>query len=140
NVIDWQHSMLDLCWLPDDRTALWIVIYQQARSAQASGDFARLESLATELVALDQRTNAVSLQLLAECKLRNGAADDAYDLYGAAQEAALLIPSGVVSGVMPTTQATLRSYGPERGLTVVDLPLFFRRVLDGGLPDRRLFL
>ncbi len=141
NLGDWRDPITNAPHLAGDANRQWIAHWDEARSAMQDGDLSTASEHAKRMVELDQGISAVGFYILAECSQRSGDIDAARRYFEAARDAVHWDASRSVSPrPFTVTQETLRAEVPKHGGDLVDIPALFHEYLDGGVPDRRLFL
>ena len=141
NLVDWQDPPAGAPWLRGTSGERWFGCWQEARLALGRGEVEVAAGLAAELIALDQGCWSAGEMLLAEChRLRGDEVEIRRTHLERARDAALwdLIPYS--PRPFAASQETLRRTVARLGMGLVDLPKLFAEHLEGGLPDRRLFL
>jgi hypothetical protein len=138
NLGDWIESSENVPHLRQGDIAQWIKLSDEARQALADQDLERAEVLANQVVQMDEGASRAGLYILAEVSRRKGDLKTCRHYLEAARDAHIWERSQIISprsyGV---SQDVLRS---AMGHNVVDVPRLFAEYLDGGIPDRRLFL
>ncbi|HVS00871.1 MAG TPA: hypothetical protein VMW27_29900 [Thermoanaerobaculia bacterium] len=141
NLGDWRDPVTNAPHLPGNANRDWIAQFQAARLALAAGDLAAAAAAAERMVAIDGGVSVAGLYVLAECSQRCGDLEAARRSLELARDAVIWDPSRIVSPrSYGAAQEALRSGVALHEGMLVDLPQVFRDCLEGGIPDRRLFL
>jgi hypothetical protein len=141
NLADWRTDANEPPLLAPSATARWHSVRQAAERALAAGALKEAEALGLQLLALDHGTTAVGSNILADCKLRAGAAAEARRYLEAARDSAICWPRGPESPrCYSTIQETIRHESAKHRLALVDLPRIFQDYAQSDLPDRRTFM
>lgn len=141
NLSDWREPVGNAPYLPEGVNREWLTHREAARAALRDGDCEAAARSAGEMVQLDHGVSAEGLYILAECSRRAGALDEARDYLERARDAFIWDTSRSFSPrVYTLTRRVLREEATKFGAEVVDVPELFKEYLEGGLPDRRLFL
>jgi hypothetical protein len=138
NQADWVRS-LPVNWLPANRTSDWHKLYAKASLLkQEPRNSSLVQSLAEEMIELDEGTCPVSHRLLAEALRAGGSAGASRDLFMREVDSAAW-NSGALPGASSTVREILRSAAGNPRVTCVDLPeIFFEHT--GKLPGKEMFL
>jgi hypothetical protein len=141
NLLDWREDASPLVpFLAGDRNPRWNDVARDAKAAFDGGRTVEAARLAEALIELDQGTSPVGLTILAHCRLAAGRITEACALLETARDTVRALPIDLSPGCARQIQTGLRSGCEKHGLHIVDLPGLIRERLDGGLPDRRMFL
>lgn len=140
NLGDWRDPDCNAPHLPVGNRE-WLLRRESAEQALAAGDLEAAPQHASRMIELDGGTAAPGYYLLADCRRRAGDVDGARRCLELARDAASWDASRPWSPrARSVVQDALRAECRGTGAHVVDLPAVFRAHLDGGIPDRRLFL
>ncbi|HEY6350080.1 MAG TPA: hypothetical protein VI636_11795 [Candidatus Angelobacter sp.] len=140
NLGDWRDPVVNAHFFANDGNSDWMVLSEGARAALGSGDYQLASQLGQKMVALDEKTCAAGLYILAECSLTQNDMDAARRYLECARDAIIWNPLIKSPRAYSVTQKTLRAEAGMLGSEIVDLPRIFAEHLNGDLPDRRLFL
>lgn len=145
NLVDWSFGgNVDAPWLPGRGNERWLRCYREAEEALRQGRVAEAEALAGEMIALDGGAAAGGFLLLAQCKRRQGRADEVRALLEKARDAHSWEITWRISVQPPKplayVQDLLRQMSSVPNVTVVDIPRVLGEWLYGEAPGRRLFL
>lgn len=142
NLGDWRDPVTNAPYLPGTANRDWIERLQAARRALAEGDLATATGEAERMVEIDGGVCVAGLYILAECSQRSGDREATRRYLELARDAVIWDPSRSTSPrTYKVAQEALRSeVGRHQGASLVDMPQVFREYLDGGIPDRRLFI
>lgn len=141
NLGDWHDWRVNAPHLHGRANGEWLACCEAAEDALARGDFAVAERAAQRMVVLDEGTNSYPLAILAQCRLRAGDVDGGRALLESAADARVWDWSQPLSPrCLTASREQIRAHGRCGTSAIVDLPELYREYLDGGLPDRRLFL
>lgn len=141
NLGDWRDPATIAPHLSRGSNQEWLTLWDGARGALRDGDFETAAKLAKRMVELDGGTTAVGLYILAECSQQLGDSVAGRRYLELARDATIWDCSRAVSPRPYTvTQEVLREEAVRCRNEVVDVPEVFKEYLDGGIPDRRLFL
>jgi hypothetical protein len=141
NLGDWQDPSTNAPYLPAGVNREWLAHWETARAALRREDFATAAEAAEQMVRLDGGTTVTGLYILAECGARTGAPDAARRFLEQARDALIWDSSRSISPRAYTVaQETLREEVRKQRNEMVDVPELFGEYLNGGLPDRSLFL
>jgi hypothetical protein len=140
NLGDWRDPATNAPWLWRGSHATWLAHYRAARAALADGDHGEAARHAELMVATDGGTCVTGPYLLADCATRRGDQLSARRHLETARDATIWSPFVLVPRPHAVSQNVLRETAAATGAALVDLPALFQEVLDGGVPDRRLFL
>lgn len=141
NLRDWQDPITNAPRLGAGLNREWLSLLKEARSCLVDGDLSNASNLAARMIELDQGVCMAGFYILAECSKRSN------DI--AAERNYLELARDSMSwdlSRMPTprpyrvTQDVLREETAGYKNQLVDLPALFKEHLNGGIPDRRLFL
>lgn len=141
NLADWRDASINAPHLAGDLNREWLELRYEAESAMRDGDFDRAEQLAAGMVELDEGLCVTGLYILAECRQQAG------DLDGARKYLERARDSGIwdtLRAIAPrpysVNQQLLREELPRHNCHVIDVPALFKEYLNGGIPDRSLFI
>lgn len=138
NLGDWKDSGRNVPHFNSAKTPEWMAHWDEAHQALAMGDLNRAIDSAEAMVQLDEGVSSAASYILAECHKLRGDLDKAGEYLEKARDSFIWDGSQPVSPrSFSAAQNALRR---TLGGNVVDLPHLFREYLDGGIPDRRLFL
>jgi hypothetical protein len=141
NLGDWRDPITNAPYLPEGMNLEWITLREGAENALRDGDLIKAARLAQKIVELDQATSVTPFYILAECSQRSGELEATRKYLELARDAVIWDTS---KNTAPRTySSTERALGEEvakHSDLLVDLPLLFKEYLNGGIPDRRLFV
>jgi hypothetical protein len=141
NLDDWKDPVSNAPLLSGQYNKQWRDLDGRASRAFGESDFILAEKFAREMVELDGGTNAVPLRVLAECCRLNADLQGTRRYLEMCRDAEGWDPSFMYSPrTSSSIQKALRGAASVAKNVVVDLPDLFDRFLNGGLPNRRLFL
>jgi len=141
NLLDWETEFRFPPLVSRESLVDWIALRAEAIVAVANGDFARAEKIGFELLKIDKGTASVGYKLIGECRLRVGDLVLARANLEAARDCAISRFGGFDSPrCFAVVQRAMRTRKRSSWLEVVDIPELFKGYLNGGLPDRRMFL
>lgn len=141
NLIDWREPESNAPHLPDGANRRWLELFEAAKAALRADEIATAAARATEMVELDHGLCLTGLYMLAHCSERLGDREAERRYLEMARDALIWDPSRIVSPRAYTVvQETLRDEVTKRDGKLVDMPALFKEHLEGGLPDRRVFL
>lgn len=141
NLGDWRDPVAIAPYLSRGANQEWLTLWDGAHVALRDGDFETAATLAKRMVQLDGGTTATGLYILAECSQRLGDLVACRRYLELARDATIWDCSRAISPRPYTvTQEVLREEAARCRNEVVDVPEVFKEYLDGGIPDRRLFL
>jgi len=141
NLGDWRDPITNAPYLPGDLNVEWLNLYEQAQAALSNGDPETAERLALRMVEMDHGTVVTGFYILAECRKLAGDTDGARKYFECARDANSWDSSlTFVPKPHSITQKLLRRESESCGYEVIDLPALFKQYLNGGIPDRRLFV
>ncbi|HEX8556619.1 MAG TPA: hypothetical protein VF668_00880 [Pyrinomonadaceae bacterium] len=141
NLGDWRDPVAIAPHLSRGGNREWLALWDGARDALRDGDFETAADLAKQMVQLDGGTTATGLYILAECSQQLGDPVAGRRYLELARDATIWDCSRAISPRPYTvTQEVLREEAVRSRNEVVDVPEVFKEYLDGGIPDRRLFL
>lgn len=141
NLLDWRSEPSVLApVLREGGNVPWTAARRRAEQALADGELEEAVRRAAEMIELDGGTSAVSQALGGEASLRLGRVGEARARFEAARDAVCGLLIAHTPRCAAAVQEVLRQKSAEHGFALVDLPRVFEDDLDGGLPDRRLFL
>lgn len=141
NLGDWENDPgVLLPHLPGEAHVAWMRLRQQALAALQGPSPADALSSAEQMVALDAGLSILSHRLRGRALRMLGRTAEADEAFGCARDALCGVPVPLVPRCPAAVQNVLRERGAQLGLSIVDLPLLFRREFAGAVPDGRLFL
>ncbi len=141
NLADWRlDAEADAPWLPLGRNRRWLASRTAARSALAAGRLGEAETLAREMVELDEGTAASGWTLLADCAAARGDLAAARLGLEKARDSHTWDNTYQTPRTLSLIQEAIRAWVLPGRIAVVDLPRCFAAWQDGQLPGRRLFL
>ena len=142
NLGDWRDPITTAPYLQDGKNWEWIDKSRMATEALERGDFEAAAALGQQMIELDAGTCVRGFHVLAECAQETGDTEAARTYLEAARDALMWSPLSRFKTPRPyaLTQKVLREGMAREGIQIVDLPKLFAEYLDGGLPDRRLFV
>jgi hypothetical protein len=143
NLGDWRDPISSAPYLSGDANTKWISYQELATSALRDGNISKASEMAKKMIELDRGVSPAGLYLLADCSRHQGNATARRAYLEAARDAGIWDIS--VPALSPRSFSVSQNILREEVLRfenneVVDLPRFFFDYLEGGLPDRRLFL
>jgi hypothetical protein len=141
NLGDWRDPVTNAPYLSGDLNREWINLYEEARSALSNGDPATAEKLAQKIIEIDQGVCIAGYYILADCRRV------ANDVEGERKYRELARDAQCWDSCMTfipkpysVSQHVIKEEMGKHGFPIVDLPAVFKEYMNGGLPDRRLFL
>jgi hypothetical protein len=137
---DWRDPETNAPHLAGGGNATWLAHWQSARESLERDDIAAAEDHARAMVDTDGGTCATSWYLLAECHRRRNDIEAARRALELARDAIIWSPYLKSPRPYSMTHDVMREELAAANQIVIDLPAIFKEHLDGGLPDRRLFL
>src|SRR5258707_1742228 len=141
NLRDWRDPLIGAPHLDGDKNRQWLEYERKARAALEAGDISEAATLAESMVELDERTSVAPLYVLAECQRRKGDLAGCRQYLEMARDSVIWDSSKSASPrAYSITQKVLRERAEEQGSGIVDTPRLYSEYLQGGIPDRRLFL
>lgn len=141
NLGDWREPVALAPHLLRGGNQEWLTLWDGAHAALRDRDFETAARLAKQMVQLDGGTTATGLYILAECSQQLGDLVAGRRYLELARDATIWDCSRTISPRPYTvTQEVLREEAVRCRNEVVDVPEVFKEYLDGGIPDRRLFL
>jgi hypothetical protein len=140
NLGDWRDAIANAPH-PYGSDRGWISCWEGAKSALQDGDVESASELANTMLRLDQGVSAAAFYILADCSQRDGDLDAVRLYLEKARDVAIWDPSWVISPrPYSVVQESLREQTRLCRDEVVDAPKLLEEYLNGGLPDRRIFL
>lgn len=141
NLTDWRDPLKSAPYLPAGLNQKWHILQEEAQHALRDRNFARAESLAQQMVEIDQGVCTAGLYILAECRQASGDIEGARKYFETAKDASIWDFSRIdVPKPYSVTKRVMREEIPKYSSQLIDLPVLFKEYLDGELPGRRLFL
>ena len=141
NLGDWRDPLINAPHLLNGRNEEWITLWEDAQRALKAEDFHRAADLAQRMTEIDEQTSVAGLYILAECSQKLGDLDAARRYLELARDSVTWDSSKSASPrTYSVAQKALREETAKYKNEVVDTPELFRQYLEGGIPDRRLFL
>lgn len=141
NLGDWRDPVTNAPHLAEGCNRRWMELLSEAESAMRDGEFGRASGLARQMVELDQGVCVAGLYILAECSRWSGDLDATRRHLELARDAVIWESSRMVMPrTFACTQEALRDEIGKFKNQIVDAPALFKAYLDGGVPDRRIFL
>lgn len=141
NLVDWRDHVTNAPYFSPGLNRQWVTLQVDAQAALRAGDFDRAERLARQMVEIDQGVCTAGLYILADCRRAAGDFDEARRYFEMAKDASSWdLSRGAIPKPFSATQQAMREELPKYKNQVIDLPVFFKDYLNGGLPDRRLFI
>ena len=141
NLGDWRDPVTNAPYLSGDLNREWLNLYEKAQSALGNGDPATAEKIAQKMIEIDQGICVAGFYILADCRRLANDVESERKYLELARDAQCWDTSILY---MPkpysVTQQMMRDEMAKHGQQVVDLPALFKEYLNGGIPDRRLFL
>ena len=137
NLAGWVDESGYVPRMESPKVAEWVAHYEKAQCALSAGDYQTARDSAGKMKDLDSGVSRAPWYLLAECSKRQGNMDEARTCLEEARDTHVLDRELVSPRCFSASQNILRS---ELRENLVDLPKLFREYLNGGIPDRRLFL
>jgi hypothetical protein len=141
NLLDWREPFTNAPYLPGNKNREWITAMKEARKAFSAGNYARAEQCAAKAVELDEGTTAAPYYILAESREQANDIDGQRKYLEMARDAQswdnsiMYIPKNYA-----IAQRILREELPKYDVQVIDMPLLFKQVLNGGIPGNRMFV
>ncbi len=141
NLGEWRDPVTNAPYLPGDLNREWLNLYEEAHSALSNGDPATAEKLGQKMITIDEGVCVGGLYILADCRRLVNDVEGERKYLELARDAQCW-DSSIVYMPKPysVTQKMMREEMARHGQQVVDLPALFKEYLNGGIPDRRLFL
>jgi hypothetical protein len=140
NLLDWRNEYgASIPLLGGFDAVRWHRLRQAAEAALAQQRWDTVADLADSMLALDGGGAPRTYELLAHCRLAEGACAEARHLFEKARDAGLSIPVRRSPRCFAVVQEALRTEAAAHGLACVDLPARLQEYANGGLPDHRLF-
>ncbi|HEV2988767.1 MAG TPA: hypothetical protein VG759_10015 [Candidatus Angelobacter sp.] len=141
NLGDWRDQATNAPHLIEDHNQRWIVLREEAEQAFGDGDYTKAASFATKMVELDHASTVTPLYILADCCKHLGDIEGRRRYLEMARDAVIWDTSkNAAPRTYSATEKTLRAEIPRYANRLVDLPILFKEYLQGGVPDRRLFV
>lgn len=141
NLRDWRDPVANAPYLSNGRNAEWLNLMEEAVTALRASDLELAMRLAERMVEIDEGVCVTGFQILAECSRRlNDLERERKYLALARDSGSWDLSSTTVPRSYSVTQQALRDETSQFKGQVIDLPVLFKEYLDGGIPDRRLFL
>ncbi|AOW24665.1 hypothetical protein AVM11_12035 [Sphingomonas melonis TY] len=141
NLGDWHDWPIVAPTLTGGHNAAWLSSCATADQALADGDLALAEVAAARLLALDGGISGRGQQILARCRRLSGDLPAARAFLEAARDARLWDWSQPLPPrCAAATRQAILAEGGQGTSQVLDVPVLLGEFLDGGLPDRRVFL
>jgi hypothetical protein len=141
NLIDWKDVPTNAPYLRTGANREWILCRQEAENALRNDNFDVAIHLAQKMIELDEGVCTTGFYLLAECCRNLGMQEQQRQYLELARDSGVWDRSYPVSPrSFSVVQKSLREEAANHGNAMVDLPAIFADYLQGGIPDRRLFL
>jgi hypothetical protein len=141
NLGDWHDPITNAPRLSAGMNRAWLSLLEEARSSLRDGDLSKASKLAEKMIEIDQGVCMAGFYILAECRKRSNDIDGERKYLELARDSMSWDLSRMpVPRPYRVTQDVLREEAVRYKNEVVDLPVLFKEYLDGGIPDRRLFL
>lgn len=139
NLLDWRDEVVRVPWLVNGSYGQWLNALQSAEVAWTIGKYDECADLARNVIELDGGLSAAGLSMLARCEYRVGRMHSARQLLERARDAQVWDSIPQTPRIFDSIKRVLRRAASDR-VSVIDLGDSIDEYLDGGLPDRRLFL
>jgi hypothetical protein len=141
NLRDWHDPITNAPYLPDGLNKEWLETLAEAHSALRDRDFERAKILGQRLIEIDQGLCVAGFYVLAECSRGTNDIESEREYLSRARDAASWdLSKTTVPRPYSVMQQAVREETSKHDIQVIDLPLLFKEYLEGGIPDRRLFL
>lgn len=141
NLGDWRDPVANAPHLANGGNREWLAYRKAAQSSCAAGDWTAAAEAARQMINIDQGTTAAGFYLLAKSSQALGDVDLARRSLESARDACIWDSSILYAPrSYSLTQKALRDNAKSFGNLCVDLPALFKEYLDGGIPDRRVFI
>jgi hypothetical protein len=141
NLRDWRDPITNAPYLPEGLNREWLVLVDEAHSALRDRDFERAAQLANRMIEIDGGLCVAPFYILAECsRAANDTEAERKYLMSARDAANWDLSKTTVPRPYTAMQEAVREETSKHDLQVIDLPALFQEHLNGGIPDRRLFL
>lgn len=141
NLLDWKSTETEniLFRLSDSNCLAWISLRNEICDALSKGEFDQLEWKAKALINLDL-SHPFGYEVLAEYYIKNGLISEAEQLLKNARDTSIFNRSTGQARIFSVIGDTLGKEAPSRNIATIDLPEIFKKKLNGGVPDRHLFI
>lgn len=141
NLGDWRDPETNAPYLPGDLNREWLKLYEEAQSALSNGDPVTAEKLGERIIEIDRGVCVAGFYILADCR-RLARDIEGERKYRELARNAQCWDSSITYMPKPYSvlQQMMREEMAKHGQQVIDLPALFKEYLNGGIPDRRLFL
>ena len=136
NLGDWHDPITNAPRLSAGLNRKWLSLLEEARSSLRDGDPSNASRLAHSMIEIDGGVCMAGFYILAECSKQSNDNDAERKYLELARDSMSWDLSRMpIPRPYRVTQHVLRETSRH-----VDLPLIFKDYLNGGIPDRRLFL
>lgn len=141
NLGDWRDPVTNAPYLHGDLNREWLKLYNEAQSALSNGDPVTAEKLGERMLEIDHGVCVAGFYVLADCR-RLASDVEGERKYRELARNAQCWDWSITYMPKPYSvlQQMMRDEMAKHGQQVVDLPALFKEYLNGGIPDRRLFL
>jgi hypothetical protein len=141
NLRDWRDPITNAPYLAEGLNREWLALIDEAHSALRDRDFERAAQLAHRMIEIDGGLCVAPFYILAECsRAANDTEAERKYLMSARDAANWDLSKTTVPRPYTAMQEAVREETSKHDLQVIDLPALFQEHLNGGIPDRRLFL
>lgn len=141
NLGDWRDPVANAPHLANGGNREWLAHWRTARTSLSAGNYDAAAEAARQMINIDQGVSAAGFYVLAECSRERGDLDAARHSLEMARDACIWDTSILYSPrSFSLTQKTQRELAVDYTNDVVDSPALFKEYLNGGIPDRRLFI
>ena len=141
NLADWHDPITNAPRLGKGLNREWLSLLAEAQTSLREGNVGNAAKLAQRMIEIDQGVCMAGFYLLAECCNRSNDIDGERDYLELARDCMSWDLSRMpIPRPYKITQSVLREEAARLKYQLVDLPVLFKEYLDGGIPDRRLFL
>ena len=142
NLRDWHDPITNAPYLAKDLNKEWLDLLGEAKQALRDHDVQRTRKLAERMVEIDQGVCVLGFYILAECSRRTNDLESERKYLTLARDATSWdLPKPAIPRAYSVMQEAVRDEtSNHKSIQVVDLPILFKEYLNGGIPDRRLFL
>ena len=141
NLRDWRDPITNAPYLPDGLNREWLALLDEAHSAMRDRDFERAAQLAHRMIEIDHGLCVAPFYILADCSRQANDTEAEREFLMSARDAANWdLSKTTVPRPYTAMQEAVREETRKHDIQVIDLPALFKEHLNGGIPDRRLFL
>jgi hypothetical protein len=141
NLRDWHDPITNAPYLPDGLNKEWLGLMAEAQRALRDSDFKTAALMADKMIEIDKGLCVAGFYILAECSRRaNDVEGERKYLTLARDTTSWDISATTVPRAYSVMQEAVRSETAKHNIQVIDLPVLFKEYLNGGIPDRTLFL